>query len=256
MHLGPVHLLFALHTVVLHFSSPLPAPKLSLECSVDLLFLVDSSSGTSLEGFLRYKAFLKRFVQAVLSRDTPAKVGVAQYSNNVTVPIAMGAYEDVHGLVRSIDAMHFTGGETLTGRALRYIAQHGFKSASAFTDIRVELPRVVALFTDSESQDSVAEAAKHTRDQGVFLIGVGSEFLRAELDGITGSPKQTIVYSNPQDLFNKIPELQKTICSVDRPPGKAGVAPWGSHERSSGSEAPGVRNRAFKKHISLPLEAK
>ncbi|XP_059586113.1 von Willebrand factor A domain-containing protein 2 [Alligator mississippiensis] len=195
------------------------APKLSLECSVDLLFLVDSSSGTSLEGFLRYKAFLKRFVQAVLSRDTPAKVGVAQYSNNVTVPIAMGAYEDVHGLVRSIDAMHFTGGETLTGRALRYIAQHGFKSASAFTDIRVELPRVVALFTDSESQDSVAEAAKHTRDQGVFLIGVGSEFLRAELDGITGSPKQTIVYSNPQDLFNKIPELQKTICSVDRPPG-------------------------------------
>ncbi|XP_025047930.1 von Willebrand factor A domain-containing protein 2 isoform X1 [Alligator sinensis] len=195
------------------------APKLSLECSVDLLFLVDSSSGTSLEGFLGYKAFLKRFVQAVLSRDTPAKVSVAQYSNNVTVPIAMGAYEDVHGLVRSIDAMHFTGGETLTGRALHYIAQHGFKSASAFTDIRVELPRVVALFTDSESQDLVAEAAKHIRDQGVFLIGVGSEFLRAELDGITGSPKQTIVYSNPQDLFNKIPELQKTICSVARPPG-------------------------------------
>ncbi|XP_019358407.1 PREDICTED: von Willebrand factor A domain-containing protein 2 [Gavialis gangeticus] len=195
------------------------APKLSLECSVDLLFLVDSSSGTSLEGFLRYKAFLKRFVQAVLSRDTPAKVGVAQYSNNVTVPIAVGAYEDVHGLVRSIDAMLFTGGETLTGRALCYIAQHGFKSAPGFTDARVELPRVVALFTDSESQDPVAEAAKHTRDQGVFLIGVGSEFLRVELDGITGSPKQTIVYSNPQDLFNKIPELQKTICSVDRPPG-------------------------------------
>ncbi|XP_019411722.1 PREDICTED: von Willebrand factor A domain-containing protein 2 isoform X2 [Crocodylus porosus] len=195
------------------------APKLSLECSVDLLFLVDSSSGTSLEGFLRYKAFLKRFVQAVLSRGTPAKVGVAQYSNNVTVPMAVGAYEDVHGLVRSIDAMRFTGGETLTGQALRYIAQHGFKSAPGLADIRVELPRVVALFTDSESQDPVAEAAKHTRDQGVFLIGVGSEFLRVELDGITGSPKQTIVYSNPQDLFNKIPELQKTICSADRPPG-------------------------------------
>ncbi|EMP39035.1 von Willebrand factor A domain-containing protein 2 [Chelonia mydas] len=195
------------------------APKLSLECSVDLLFLVDSSSGTTLEGFLRYKAFLKRFIRAVLSKDSPANVGVAQYSNDVQIPIKVGEYKDVLGLMKSVDTMHFSGGGTFTGKALRYVTQHGFKSAPAFADVHDDLPRVVVLLTDSESQDPVVEAAKYSRGRGLFLIGVGSDFLRAELDDVTGNPKRTVVYSNPSDLFNKIPELQKKICSVDSHPG-------------------------------------
>uniref|UniRef100_A0A8C3RY74 von Willebrand factor A domain containing 2 n=1 Tax=Chelydra serpentina TaxID=8475 RepID=A0A8C3RY74_CHESE len=189
------------------------APKLSLECGVDLLFLVDSSSGTTLEGFLRYKAFLKRFIQAALSKDSLANVGVAQYSNDVQIPIKVGEYKDALSLMKSIDTMHFSGGGTFTGKALRYVMQHGFKSAPAFADVHDDLPRVVVLLTDSESRDPVVEAAKYTRGRGLFLIGVGSDFLRAELDDVTGNPKRTVVYSNPQDLFNKIPELQKKICS-------------------------------------------
>ncbi|CAM5129810.1 unnamed protein product [Eretmochelys imbricata] len=195
------------------------APKLSLECSVDLLFLVDSSSGTTLEGFLRYKAFLKRFIRAVLSKDSPANIGVAQYSSDVQIPIKVGKYKDVLGLMKSVDTMHFSGGGTFTGKALRYVTQHGFKSAPAFADVHDDLPRVVVLLTDSESQDPVVEAAKYTRGRGLFLIGVGSDFLKAELDNVTGNPKRTVVYSNPSDLFNKIPELQKKICSVDSHPG-------------------------------------
>uniref|UniRef100_A0A8D0GKL4 von Willebrand factor A domain-containing protein 2 n=1 Tax=Sphenodon punctatus TaxID=8508 RepID=A0A8D0GKL4_SPHPU len=191
------------------------APKLSLECSVDLLFLMDSSSGTTLEGFLRYKAFLKRFLQAVLSRDSPVNVGVAQYSTDIKVPIKVGDYRNVLNLVKSIDALQFSGGSTLTGKAVRYVTQHGFQSTPAFADVQEELPRVVVLLTDSSSEDSVVEAAKDARDRGLFLIGVGSEFLRAELEDIAGNPKQTIIYSNPQELFNKMPELQKKICSID-----------------------------------------
>ncbi|XP_067393130.1 von Willebrand factor A domain-containing protein 2 [Emydura macquarii macquarii] len=191
------------------------APKLSLECSVDLLFLMDSSSGTALEGFLRYKAFLKRFIQAALSKGSPANIGVAQYSNDVQIPIKVGEYKDVFHLVKSIDAMHFIGGGTLTGKALRYVTQHGFKSTPAFADVHDDLPRVVVLLTNAGSQDPVVEAAKYARGRGLFLIGAGSEFLRAELDGMTGNPKRTIVYSSPQDLFNRIPELQEKICSID-----------------------------------------
>ncbi|KAJ6669060.1 hypothetical protein lerEdw1_007869 [Lerista edwardsae] len=191
------------------------APKLSLECSVDLLFLVDSSSSTTLEGFLQFKAFLKRFLQAVWSRASPGNVNVAQYSDNVKMAVRVGHYRDVLSLVKGIDSMQFSGGNTLTGKALRYIAQHGFKNAPIFADASHVLPQVVVLLTDSHAQDSVVEAAKYTRGQDVFLIGIGSEFLRAELDEITGNPKQTIVYSTPQDLFNKIPELQKKICRIN-----------------------------------------
>ncbi|NXF93472.1 VWA2 protein, partial [Eubucco bourcierii] len=195
------------------------APKLSLECNVDLLFLIDSSAGVTLEGFLRYKAFLKRFLQAVMGQDSPVNVGVAQYSNSVRMAIEVGQHKDVFSLTKSIDALNFSGGGTLTGRALQYITQHGFRSSSAFAEEQDNLPRVVVLLTDSKSQDSVAEVAKHARDQDLFLIGVGSSFMRAELTKVTGSPKQTIVYSDPQDLFNRIPQLQRRICSVDNPEG-------------------------------------
>ncbi|XP_061491907.1 von Willebrand factor A domain-containing protein 2 isoform X2 [Rhineura floridana] len=191
------------------------APKLSLECSVDLLFLVDSSSRITLEGFLRYKAFLKRFLQAVWSRDSPGSVGVAQYSSNVKMAVRVGDHQDVLSLVKAIDSMQFSGGSTLTGKALQYIAQHGFKSAPVFADVPDELPHVVVLLTDSNAQDSVAEAVKYSRGQNVFLIGIGSEYLRAELDKITGNPKWTLIYSSPQDLFNKITDLQRKICSID-----------------------------------------
>ncbi|XP_053160789.1 von Willebrand factor A domain-containing protein 2 isoform X2 [Hemicordylus capensis] len=191
------------------------APKLSLECSVNLLFLVDSSSSTSLEGFLRYKAFLKRFLEAVWSRDTPGNVGVAQYSSDVKLVVRVGDFSDVLSLVKGVDSMQFIGGSTLTGKALWYIVQHGFKNVPVFADVPDELPHVVVLLTDSSAQDSVVEAAKYTRGQDIFLIGIGSEFLKAELDEITGNPKQTIIYSTPQDLFKKIPELQEKICSID-----------------------------------------
>ncbi|XP_075573989.1 von Willebrand factor A domain-containing protein 2 isoform X1 [Pelecanus crispus] len=195
------------------------APKLSLECSVDLLFLMDSSAGVTLEEFLRYKAFIKRFLQAVMGRDSPINVGVAQYNNDVRIPIEVGQHKDAFSLMKSIDALNFSGGGTLTGRALQYIAQHGFRSTPVFADVQDDLPRVVVLLTDSKSQDPVAEAAKYVRDRGLFLIGIGSSFMRAELTKVTGNTKQTIVYSDPQDLFNRIPELQRRICSVDNPEG-------------------------------------
>ncbi|XP_048362606.1 von Willebrand factor A domain-containing protein 2 isoform X1 [Sphaerodactylus townsendi] len=191
------------------------APKLSLECNVDLLFLVDSSSSITLEGFLRYKAFLKRFLQAVWNKETPGNVVVAQYSSDVMVAVGVGDNTDILNLVKGIDSMQFRGGSTLTGKALWYIAQHGFKNAPVFADVPDDLHRVVVLLTDSNAQDSVVEAAEYARGQVTSLIAIGSEFLRAELDEVTGNPKQTIVYTTPQDLFNKIPDLQKKICSTD-----------------------------------------
>ncbi|XP_067995431.1 von Willebrand factor A domain-containing protein 2 [Melanerpes formicivorus] len=195
------------------------APKLSLGCSVDLLFLMDSSAGVMLEGFLRYKAFLKRFLPAVMGQDSTTNVGVAQYSNDVRIPIQVGQHKDAFSLMKSIDGLNFSGGGTLTGRALQYIAEHGFRSSPVFADKQDNLPRVVVLLTDSKSQDSVAEVAKNMKDQDLFLIGVGSSFMRAELTKVTGNPKQTIVYSDPQDLFNRIPQLQRRICSVGSPEG-------------------------------------
>ncbi|XP_012628006.1 von Willebrand factor A domain-containing protein 2 [Microcebus murinus] len=191
------------------------APKLSLECRIDVLFLLDSSAGATLEGFLRAKAFVKRFVQAVLSEDSRARVGVAGYSRELLVAVPVGEYQDVPDLVRSLDGVPFSGGPTLTGSALRQAAERGFGSAAGTGQHRPR--RAVVLLTESPSQDEVAGPARHARARELLLLGVGSEAVRAELEEITGSPKHVMVYTDPQDLFNQIPELQGKLCSRLQP---------------------------------------
>nr|XP_012303449.1 von Willebrand factor A domain-containing protein 2 [Aotus nancymaae] len=191
------------------------ALKLSLECRIDLLFLLDSSAGATLDGFLQTKAFVKQFVQAVLSEDSRARVGVATYSRELLVAVPVGEYQDVPDLVRSLDGIPFRGGPTLTGSALRQAAERGFGSVTRTGQDRPR--RVVVLLTESRAEDEVAGPARHVRARGLLLLGLGSEAMRAELEEITGSPKHVVVYSEPQDLLNQIPELQGKLCSQPRP---------------------------------------
>nr|DBA14838.1 TPA: hypothetical protein GDO54_004116 [Pyxicephalus adspersus] len=191
------------------------APKLSLECNIDLLFLLDSSSTSTLETFMRHKSFLKRFIQASLSDESPVNVGVAQYSSDVQMVVKINEYENIAELLKLVDSMQFMGGGLYTGKALRYITQHGFKSTPGFSDIRDDLPRVVVLLTGSTSQDSVAEPALYARDHEVFLIGVSSETNKEEMAEIVANPHNLITYDSPQKLFNQLPQLQKRVCSID-----------------------------------------
>uniref|UniRef100_A0A8C5KXD3 von Willebrand factor A domain-containing protein 2 n=1 Tax=Jaculus jaculus TaxID=51337 RepID=A0A8C5KXD3_JACJA len=191
------------------------APKLSLECRIDVLFLLDSSAATAPEGFLRAKAFVKRFVQAVLSEESRARVGVASYSREFVVAVPVGEYQDVPDLIRNLDSIPFRGGPTLTGNALRQAAEHGFGSATWTGQDRPR--RVVVLLTEAHSQDAVAGPARRARARELLVLGLGSEAVRAELEEATGSAKHVMVYAEPQDLFNHIPELQGMLCSRPRP---------------------------------------
>ncbi|XP_006831551.1 PREDICTED: von Willebrand factor A domain-containing protein 2 [Chrysochloris asiatica] len=191
------------------------APKLSLECRIDVLFLLDTSAGTTWTGFLRARAFVRRFVQTVLDEDSRARVGVAHYSREVVVAVPVGEYQDVPDLVRRLDDIPFSGGPTLTGSALRQVAEHGFGSVARTGQDRPR--RVVVLLTNARSQDEVAGVAFQAQARELLLLGVGSEAVREELEEITGSPKHVVVYADPQDLFQKIPELQRMLCSQQRP---------------------------------------
>ncbi|XP_048959631.1 von Willebrand factor A domain-containing protein 2 [Canis lupus dingo] len=191
------------------------APKLSVECRIDVLFLLASSAGTTPEGFLRAKAFVKRFVQASLSEDSRARVGVARYSGELAVAVPVGEYQDVPDLLRSLDGVPFSGGATLTGSALRRAAELGFGSAARTGQDRPR--RVLVLLTESPSQDEVAGPARHARARELLLLAVGTEAVRAELEELTGSPERVLVYAGPQDLFRRVPELREKLCSRPQP---------------------------------------
>ncbi|KAK0136749.1 von Willebrand factor A domain-containing protein 2 [Merluccius polli] len=192
------------------------APALSLDCSVDLLFLVEGSATLGLEGFMRLKAFLKRFLQTVITSDTPTKVGLAVFGREVRVEAQVGRFRgDVKGLLGAVDAMQPVGGPTRAGQALRHVTGHGFLSAPVFADVTDDLPRVVVLLMATPAVDEVVEPARYARDRETFLIGVGPEALRGQLDNITGNPQRTLTYDAAGRLNGKIPELKAKICSVD-----------------------------------------
>ncbi|KAI3365245.1 hypothetical protein L3Q82_010339, partial [Scortum barcoo] len=191
------------------------APALSLDCSVDLLFLVEGSATLTLEGFLRLKAFLKRFLQMVIGSDSPSKVGLAVFGGEARVEAQVGKFKgDLRGLLKAVEALQPIGGETLTGQALRYVTRHGFLSAPVFADVTDDLPRVVVLLTATPAADEVVEPSKYARDREIFLIGVGPDYLKDQLNSITGNPQRTITYTSPE-ISAKIPELKAKICSVD-----------------------------------------
>lgn len=188
---------------------------LSLDCSVDVLFLVESSTSLTLEGFLRFKSFLKRFVQTVLSSDPPVKIGLAQYGSDVKVEAKVGQHRDPVKLLQSVESLQYRKGEAKTGNALRYVTRHGFQSAPVYADVQDDLPRVVVLITGTPSTDAIVESAKYARDREIFIIGMGPDRMKAEINNITGNPQRTITYSMPDRLNAKIPELRAKICSVD-----------------------------------------
>ncbi|XP_074519511.1 von Willebrand factor A domain-containing protein 2 [Halichoeres trimaculatus] len=191
------------------------APALSLDCSVDLLFLVEGSTTLTVEGFLRLKFFLKRFLQTVIGSDTPSKVGLAVFGGETRVEVPVGKFnKNLKGLLKAVEALQPIGGETLTGQALRYVTRHGFVSAPVFADVIDDLPRVVVLLTATPAVDEVVEPSKYARDREIFLVGMGPDFLKGQLNNITGNPQRTITYSSPE-FTAKIPELKAKICSVD-----------------------------------------
>ncbi|XP_013863041.1 von Willebrand factor A domain-containing protein 2 [Austrofundulus limnaeus] len=187
------------------------APALLLDCSVDLLFLLEGSAALTLEGFLRFKAFLKRFMQTVIGSDSPSKVGLAVFGGETRVEAQVGRFRgDLRALLKAVDSLQPPGGQTLTGEALRHVTHHGF-----FADVSEDLPRVVVLLSSTPAADDAIEASKYARDRETFLIGVGPDDLKGQLDNITGNPQRTVTYSSPDRLIGKIPELKAKICSVD-----------------------------------------
>ncbi|XP_014401895.1 PREDICTED: von Willebrand factor A domain-containing protein 2 [Myotis brandtii] len=189
------------------------APTLSLACRIDVLFLLASSAGTTLEGFLRAKAFVKRFAQASLNEDSRARVGVAWYSGELEVAVPVGEYLDV------------SAGTTLEGflRAKAFVKR--FAQASLNEDSRA---RVGVAWYSGELE--VAVPVGEYLDvpdlaRQLLLLGLGSEAVRAELEEITGSPEHVMVYADPQDLFHQIPDLQGKLCSRPQPGETQGPVP-------------------------------
>jgi collagen type XXI alpha len=162
------------------------------------------------------------------------QVGVVQYSDYPVLEVPLGSPGSGGALAAAVRAVRYLGGNTRTGRAIRFALDYLFAQSPRF------LTKVAVVLTDGKSQDEVQAAAQAARDGGVtlFAIGVGAETEDAELRAIANKPASTYVfYVEDYMAISKIREVMKQkLCEGESathwPPRSPGVcadarrAPW------------------------------
>ncbi|EPY82173.1 tudor domain-containing protein 1 [Camelus ferus] len=189
-----------------------PAPKLSLECRVDVLFLLAGSAGTTPEGFLRAKAFVKR--APVSSRELHVEFSFSAPD----VTLTRGCQAQSLDLVFMLDASASVGPEN-------------FAQMQSFTAFRLDthLTRAAVLRAMSQAPylggaGSTGMALLHIydkklRDNGVSVLVVGVGPVLTEALRRLAGPRDSLIHvAAYEDLRHHQDMLMEWICQEAKRP--------------------------------------
>ncbi|EPY83030.1 hypothetical protein CB1_000602035 [Camelus ferus] len=172
----------------------------------DLVFILDGSYSVGPENFEIVKKWLVNITKNFDIGPKFIQVGVVQYSDYPVLEIPLGSQDSGGKLVAAMEAIHYLGGNTRTGKAIQFALDYLFAKSSRF------LTKIAVVLTDGKSQDEVKDAAEAARDSKItlFAIGVGSETEDAELRAIANKPSSTYVfYVEDYIAISKIREVMK-----------------------------------------------
>ncbi|XP_055965485.1 von Willebrand factor-like, partial [Sorex fumeus] len=160
-----------------------PAP----DCSqpLDVILLLDGSSGSPASYFDQMKSFAKAFISGANLGPHLTQVSVLQYGSITTIDVPWTVAQEKTHLLSLVDLMQREGGPSQIGDALgfavRYLTSdiHGARPAAS--------KAVVILVTDVSTDlvDSAASAARSNRVT-VYPIGVGHRYDPAQLRTLVG----------------------------------------------------------------------
>lgn len=120
-------------------------------------------------------------------------MAVVQYSDTPRLEIPLGKHQNSQDLIQAISSIPYLGGNTRTGRAIKFATDHVFGMPNHTSPFARN--RIAVVLTDGRSQDDVEDAAMEARAQNIvlFAVGVGNEITRAELVSVANKPASTYV---------------------------------------------------------------
>ncbi|XP_064298255.1 collagen alpha-1(VII) chain-like isoform X5 [Phalacrocorax carbo] len=206
-------------TVVSALLTTLPAPICG-KFKADIGFLVDESSSIGQSNFNKVKDFLFRII-SYFPKIGPegTQVAVALYSEESRAAFHFNQHRDRNSALKAVKGLHYTGGNTKTGRGLAYMLKEIFQSSRG---MRPDFPHVLVLMTDGRSQDDVLPPARVAHALGIRVIAVGvSGADPVELNSILLQQNlQNVFYVSTFNDFPQIlQELIEVICSDPQPSG-------------------------------------
>lgn len=176
----------------------------------DIVFLLDGSDGTR-NGFPAMRDFVQRVVENLNVGANKDRVSVAQYSRDTEVHFNLNTYTTREDVVDSVRGLRHRGGRPLnTGAALQYVRDNVFTNSSGSRRLQ-GVPQILILLSGGRSFDNVDAPASALKQQGIFVIGIGTRTSDArELQKISHEPSYALSVSE----FTDLPNVQEQLSSV------------------------------------------
>uniref|UniRef100_A0A3B4TAF3 Si:dkey-225n22.4 n=1 Tax=Seriola dumerili TaxID=41447 RepID=A0A3B4TAF3_SERDU len=223
-------LLWSVWSVIL-FLTPLEAAEeadVRAGCSTavnDLVYIVDGSWSVGFSDFDTAKQWLINITSQFDISSHYTQVAVIQYSDTPRLEISLGRHQGGADLIQAIQSITYLGGNTQTGRAIKFAVDHVFPSSQRVSQVK---NRIAVVVTDGKSQDDVVDASMEARAQGitVFAVGVGNEITTSELVSIANKPSSTyVLYAEDYTTIDRIRDsMEQKLCEESVCPTRIPVA--------------------------------
>ncbi|KAK9528075.1 hypothetical protein VZT92_014571 [Zoarces viviparus] len=191
----------------------------------DLVYIVDGSWSVGFSDFETAKQWLINITSQYDISSHYTQVAVIQYSDTPRLEIPLGIHQGGAKLIQAIQSITYLGGNTQTGRAIKFAVDHVFASSHRASQVK---NRIAVVVTDGKSQDDVVDASMEARAQGitVFAVGVGSEITTSELVSIANRPSSAyVLYAEDYTTIERIQgSMEQKLCEESVCPTRIPVA--------------------------------
>ncbi|XP_069369209.1 collagen alpha-1(XXI) chain-like [Paralichthys olivaceus] len=191
----------------------------------DLVYIVDGSWSVGFSDFDTAKQWLINITSQFDISSHYTQLAVIQYSDTPRLEITLGTHQSGAELIEAIQSITYLGGNTQTGRAIKFAVDHVFAASQRASQVK---NRIAVVVTDGKSQDDVVDASMEARAQGitVFAVGVGSEITTSELVSIANKPSSTyVLYAEDYTNIDRIREsMEQKLCEESVCPTRIPVA--------------------------------
>lgn len=179
----------------------------------DLVYIIDGSWSVGYTDFATAKRWLVNITSSFDIGPQYTQVAVVQYSDTPRLEIPLGQHQSSQELIGAIGAISYLGGNTQTGRAIKFATDHVFPSSGR---IQAAKNRIAVVVTDGKSQDDVVDASVEARAQNIilFAVGVGNEVTNSELVSIANKPPSTyVLYAEDYTTMDRIWDtMEQKLC--------------------------------------------
>nr|XP_033792023.1 collagen alpha-1(XII) chain isoform X1 [Geotrypetes seraphini] len=192
-----------------------PAREVCKGAKADIVFLIDASWSIGDESFNKVRQFVFNTIGAFdVINPSGVQVSFVQFSDEAQSEFKLNTYADKALALGAIQNIRYRGGNTKTGKALKYIRERVLTPENG---MRRNVPKVLVVVTDGRSQDEVKKAALDIQQYGfsVFVVGVADVDYN-ELRNIGSKPSERHVFIvDDFDAFEKIEEnLINFVCET------------------------------------------